>query len=305
MCSSSVRRNASNHADQWKLRTFGPKGTWALITGASDGIGKEFASQLARQGYNVLLVSRTESKLQGLASEITSHNAGSRAETLAMDFAADDPKDYERLKGFVEGKDISILINNVGKSHDIPVPFVQTPEAEMEDIITINCIATLRVTQLVLPRMISARRGLILTMGSFGGAMPTPLLATYSGSKAFLQQWSTAVGAEVARYGIRSELVQSYLVTSSMSKIRRSSVLIPTPKVFVASTLSRIGRSGGSQAWAYTSSPYWAHGLMLWALSTFLGLMNHVILRVNLKMHEDIRTRALKSAQRKKNKKGV
>lgn len=261
--------------------------------------------QLARQGYNILLVSRTDSKLQALATEITTKHADVRAETLAMDFAADERRDYERLKHSLDGKDIAILINNVGKSHDMPVPFVQTPEAEMEDIITINCIATLRVTQLVLPGMILAKRGLILTMGSFGGASPTPLLATYSGSKAFLQQWSTALGAEVARFGIQSELVQSYLVTSSMSKIRRPSLLVPSPKTFVRSTLSKIGRSGGSQGWAYTSSPYWAHGFMMWGLVSLLGLMNHVLLRLNLKMHEDIRARALRSAERKRNKKST
>lgn len=288
-----------------QLRTFGAKGTWALITGASDGIGKEFASQLARAGYNVLLVSRTESKLQALAAEITASHADVRAETLAMDFAADAPRDYERLKAAIEGKEISILVNNVGKSHDMPVPFVQTPLAEMEDIITVNCLATLRVTHLVLPGMISARKGLILTMGSFGGLTPTPLLATYSGSKAFLQQWSSALGAEVAKYGIRTELVQSYLVTSNMSKIKRSNLLTPTPKAFVKSTLAKIGRSGGTQGWAYTTSPYWSHGLVAWALTSFVGVMNHALLRTNLRMHEDIRARALRAAERRKHKKAT
>ncbi|KAL8719284.1 MAG: hypothetical protein Q9225_003686, partial [Loekoesia sp. 1 TL-2023] len=81
----------------------------------------------------------------------------------------------------------------------------------MREIININCHGTLLTTSLVAPKMVSQKRGLILTMGSFGGLMPTPLLATYSGSKAFLQQWSTALACELQPHGVTVELVQSYL----------------------------------------------------------------------------------------------
>jgi 17beta-estradiol 17-dehydrogenase / very-long-chain 3-oxoacyl-CoA reductase len=278
---------------------FGPPGSWALVTGASDGIGKEFALALASKGYNVILVSRTESKLAALASEITSkYGSKVAAKTLAMDFSLNNDVDYGRLKKLIEGLDISILINNVGLSHSIPVPFVETPQKEMIDIVTINCLATLRVTQLVAPGMISRKRGLILSMASFGGAFPTPLLATYSGSKAFLQQWSTALGSELAPYGVQVQLVQSHLVTTAMSKIRRSSLLVPTPKHFVRAALGKIGRSGGAQGIAFTSTPYWSHGVMHWFLSTFVGERSRFLVDKNKVMHEDIRRRALRKAQR-------
>ncbi|KUL83206.1 hypothetical protein ZTR_10029 [Talaromyces verruculosus] len=284
------------------LRSFGPKGSWALVTGASDGLGKEFALQIARAGFNVLLVSRTESKLISLADEIKSKNPATQTKILAMDFAQNKESDYEQLKSLVNGLDIAILINNVGKSHSIPVPFDETPEDEMNDIITINCHGTLRVTKLVTPGMIQRKRGLILTMGSFGGLLPTPLLATYSGSKAFLQYWSSALGAELEPYGITVQLMQAHLITSAMSKIRRPTLTVPTPKAWVKAALSKIGRNGGSPDYFYSSSPYFSHGLMAWFLTCVMGVWNKRVLGINRDMHVSIRKRALRKMERSKTK---
>jgi 17beta-estradiol 17-dehydrogenase / very-long-chain 3-oxoacyl-CoA reductase len=135
-------------------------------------------------------------------------------------------------------------------------------------------------------------------MASFGGILPTPLLATYSGSKAFLQQWSSALGAEMKPHGVHVQLVQSYLVTSAMSKIKRASATIPNPKQFVRAALGKIGRSGGAQGIAYTSTPYWSHGIMHWALGSFTGTMNSIVLDQNKGMHESIRKRALRKQER-------
>ncbi|KAF2637546.1 estradiol 17-beta-dehydrogenase 12-B [Massarina eburnea CBS 473.64] len=281
------------------LSSFGPRGSWVLITGASDGIGKEFALSLASKGYNLLLVSRTQSKLDDLAATVsTKYGPKIQTKTLAMDFAQNKDSDYAALRKLIDGLDVSILINNVGLSHSIPVPFTETPAEEMRDIIVINCTGTLRVTQLVAPGMVSRKRGLILTMASFGGFFPTPLLATYSGSKAFLQQWSTALGSELQPHGVHVQCVQSHLVTTAMSKIRKSSALVPNPRQFVKAALGKIGRSGGAQNVAYTSSPYWSHGLMMWFLSRFLGERNSIVVKVNRGMHEDIRKRALRKAAR-------
>lgn len=235
-----------------------------------------------------------------LAHDIENRYAaqGIKAKTLAMDFARNDDADYAKLKALVDGLDIAVLVNNVGKSHDIPVPFVLTPKEEVLDIVTINCIGTLRVTQIVAAGMIQRKRGLILTMGSFGGFIPTPLLATYSGSKAFLQQWSTALGSELKPHGVQVELVLSYLVTSAMSKIRRPTIMIPTPKKFVKSVLSKVGRSGGAQGMASTSTPFWSHGIAHWWIVTCLGVYNSFVTDRNRVMHESIRSRALKKKER-------
>ncbi len=275
-----------------------------MVTGASDGLGKEYAIQLAQKGFNLLLISRTASKLEALSSEITKKYAGSaiQVKILAMDFSKNEESDYAKLKALVDGLDVGILINNVGQSHNIPVPFIHTPKDEVRDIIAINCVATLRVTQIVAPGMVQRKRGLILTMGSFGGWMPTPLLATYSGSKAFLQQWSTALGGELLGTGVDVELCLSYLVTTAMSKIRKTSLFIPNPRNFVKAALGKVGRSGGAQQMAYTSTPFWGHALMQWWLENTFGVGNPYVVSKNRQMHEDIRKRALRKAEREAKK---
>ncbi|KAI9795114.1 MAG: hypothetical protein M1816_000136 [Peltula sp. TS41687] len=282
------------------LRKYGSKGSWAIVSGASDGIGKEFALQLAQKGFNIVLISRTESRLQQVAQEIKVKSARPDVQTkiVTMDFAKNDDDDYAKLKSVIDGLDVAVLINNVGKSHEMPVSFIETSRQEMTDIIMINCLGTLRLTQIVAPKMVARKRGLILTMGSFGGLVASPLLATYSGSKAFLQHWSTALGSELKPHGVDVELVLSYLVTSAMSKIRRPSMFIPNPRNFVKAVLGKIGRSGGAQGIAFTSTPYWSHGIMHWALKTFLGTMNRMVADGIGRMHESIRRRALRKMER-------
>lgn len=288
-----------------QLRKYGKKGTWAVVTGASDGLGKEYAIQLAQKGFNIVLVSRTESKLQVLAKEIEQKNyLGTPIQTkvLPMDFSKNDDGDYAKLKALVDGLDVGILVNNVGQSHSIPVPFLLTSKDEIKDIITINCLGTLKVTQIVSPGMVQRKRGLILTMGSFGGLAPTPLLATYSGSKAFLQHWSTALGGEMRGTGVDVEFVLSYLVTSAMSKVRKTSALIPNPRNFVKATLSKIGRTGGAQNMSYTSTPYWSHALVQWWWEQTIGVGGWWVVEKNRQMHQSIRTRAQRKAEREAKK---
>ncbi|KAI1347077.1 hypothetical protein F5Y01DRAFT_257570 [Xylaria sp. FL0043] len=284
------------------LRKYGGKGTWAVVTGASDGLGKEFATQLAAKGFNLLLVSRTQSKLENLQKELEAKYSGLRTDILAMDFAAlDNDADYARLAERVNSLDVGILINNVGQSHSIPVPFTLTEETEMENIININCRGTLKVTRIVAPGMQKRRRGLILTMGSFGGWTPTPLLATYSGSKAFLQYWSTALAAELKPDNIDVQLVLSYLVTTAMSKVRRPSLFIPSPKPFVRAALGKVG-VGGWHNMAYTYTPHWSHALMAWVVENTVGVGSSISLKFNRSSHIDIRNRALRKAAREAKK---
>ena len=291
------------------MTRYAPKGTYAVITGASDGIGKEFALQLARKGYNLLLISRTQSKLESLASEIKSSTSkkngkGVEVSTFAMDFTQNRDADYDTLATVLNGLDVGILVNNVGLSHSIPVSFLETDEKEMKDIITVNVTGTLRITKLVAPKLVEKKRGLILTMASFGGVFPTPLLATYSGSKAFQQHWSVALAAELKPKGVHVQLIQSHLVVSAMSKIRRSSLLVPSPKQFVGAALGKIGVRAGAQDVAYTSTPWWSHAVMQWVINNLApgGQMGTLVLGQNKSMHEQIRKRALRKAEREAKK---
>jgi len=149
--------------------------------------------------------------------------------------------------------------------------------------------------------MLTKKNGLILNIGSFAGYVPSPMLATYSGSKAFLSTWTQALADEYSFRGITVQLVNTYFVVSSMSKIRRPSLTTPMPKVYVKSVLSKIGVPCGAISAPATSTPYWSHAVMEWAL-TKLAMPSWYI-RVSHNMHIDIRKRVLKKREREAIKK--
>lgn len=280
-------------------------GKYCVVTGASDGIGKEFARQMAKRGFNLILISRTQSKLETLQKELEDEHHVV-VKILSIDIAEDAESNYESIKELCAHLPITVLVNNVGQSHSIPVPFLETEEKELRNIITINNTATLLITQIIVPRIVetvkaekkAGTRGLVLTMGSFGGLIPTPLLATYSGSKSFLQSWSSSLAGELSKDAIDVELIISYLVTSSMSKIRRSSLMIPNPQQFVKSTLKSVGRRCGSQDRYATMTPYWAHAMYQFVITETFGVYSKIVNSINYTFHKSIRIRALKKAAR-------
>ncbi|KAF8531611.1 3-ketoacyl-CoA reductase [Gautieria morchelliformis] len=273
------------------LKTFGAKqGAWAVITGATDGIGREFSLQLGKAGFNVFLASRSTEKLNAFAAELES--LGVQTKVQAIDFAKPDDPAWEHLASALIPLKVGILVNNVGKSHDMPTDFVEVPEQEMHDILHININSTLRITRIVLPGLIARKCGLILNLGSFVGSIPSPMLAPYSASKSFLCTWTQALGKEVESKGVTVQLLNTYFVVSSMSKIRRPSVAVPTPKIYVRAALSKIGVPGGALGKPYTSTPYWAHSL---ADAVLTGLnWPSLFMTYTLALHKDIRRRALK-----------
>lgn len=124
--------------------------------------------------------------------------------------------------------------------------------------------------------MVSRRRGLVLNLGSFAAVVPSPFLSTYSGSKSFLSTWSKCLAEEVRPRGITVSCVIPYFVSTKMSKIRKTSALVPSPDAFVRSTLASIGLSKGALGRPGESTPYWSHAFLDYAI-TALGLGNWAI----------------------------
>lgn len=193
-------------------KRFGSKQKYALITGSTDGIGKEFAMQFAKLGINVVLVSRTERKLKAVAAEISEKYPSIDVKYLAIDFSKASPEDYQEIKNLASRIPISILVNNVAMNHDIPTPFVEESTEVLDNIVNVNIGATLKVTQALLRNMVDRKEGLIINIGSFAGMVPTPFLQTYSGSKAFLKFWSLALADEVRPFNVHVEHLNTYFV---------------------------------------------------------------------------------------------
>jgi 17beta-estradiol 17-dehydrogenase / very-long-chain 3-oxoacyl-CoA reductase len=185
--------------------------------------------------------------------------------TLAVDFANCSEEDYTRIQHLLAQHTVSILINNVAVSHSMPTPLVEESLDTLQSIIDVNITATVRLTKLCVSRMISERHGLIVNLGSFAGLVPTALLQTYSGSKAFLRSWSEALAAELRPHGVHCTHLNTYFVVSNMSKISRPSLFVPTAKNYVRAALKRLGA-------APCVTPYPWHNIMEW---TFVNLINH------------------------------
>lgn len=137
-------------------------------------------------------------------------------------------------------------------------------------------------------------KSLVLNIGSLSGRIPSPLLSAYSCTKGGLQTWNTALAAEVEPVGVVVRMIFPAFVVSNMSKIRRSSITIPTAKAFVRSVLSSIGLQRGAQGRPYDSTPYPSHALMDYVVGLFGGASESLGVGVVLSMHKDIRKRALR-----------
>lgn len=170
----------------------------ALVTGASSGIGAEFARQLAAQGYDLLLVARREERLSALAAELRARH-GIQAEALAADLSAD--ADIARVEQRIAAHgQITLLVNNAG--FNVPGPFTKIPFERALEMIQVHVVATMRLTRAALPGMVARGGGAIINVSSGAALVPLPGTATYNATKAYLNMLSECLALEVGRKGV-------------------------------------------------------------------------------------------------------
>lgn len=172
----------------------------ALITGASAGIGREFAHQLAGQAKSLILIARREQRLNELRDELTQHYPN-----VAVYVRKTDLADFARLNEMLawldnERIDIDLLINNagLGDSGD----FATSDPVRNEQMTVVNVVALTTLTRHLLPRMIARRRGGILNVSSSAGFLPIPDFAVYAATKAYVTSFSEALRAELRGTGV-------------------------------------------------------------------------------------------------------
>jgi hypothetical protein len=172
----------------------------ALITGASSGIGEQFAYALAREKYDLVLTARREDRLNVVAGNARERGA-SRAEIIAIDLANhDSPRQiFERISA--AQIEIDYLINNAG--FGTTGRFDRLPlERELEEI-DLNVTSLVALTHLFLPAMAARRRGTIINVASTAAFQALPYMATYAATKAFVLSFTEAVAGEMAGTGVR------------------------------------------------------------------------------------------------------
>ncbi|KAK7280924.1 hypothetical protein RIF29_08499 [Crotalaria pallida] len=237
-------------------------GSWALVTGPTDGIGKAFAFELARKGLNLVLVGRSPEKLKAVSDEITSKfQAKTTVKTIVVDFSGDLSSGVERIKEGIEGLDVGVVVNNVGVSYPYARFFHEVDEGLLSNLIKVNIEGTTKVTQAVLPGMLQRKKGAIVNIGS-GAAIvipSDPLYAVYAASKAYVDQFSRCLYVEYKKSGIDVQCQVPLYVATKMASIRRSSFFVPSTDGYAKAGVRWIG-------YEPRCTPYWPHTL-LWALA--------------------------------------
>ncbi|HWY39837.1 MAG TPA: SDR family oxidoreductase [Chthoniobacterales bacterium] len=172
----------------------------ALITGASAGIGREFARQLANRVRTLVLVARREERLNELRDELHSRNAQLNVHTRVVDLCQKTQID-DLVRWLEQNKiDIDFLINNAGLG-DVG-PFAASQPQRNDEMLQVNVVALTTLTRALLPQMRSRKRGTILNVSSSAGFLPIPGMAVYAATKAYVNSFSEALRAELRGSGV-------------------------------------------------------------------------------------------------------
>ncbi|UQE73711.1 SDR family oxidoreductase [Gordonia sp. PP30] len=172
-------------------------GSTAVVTGASSGIGAEFAEQLARRGADLVLVARREDRLRALAARLAAeHGVGVRV--VAADLAG--PAGRQTLLDALAGTDVDVLINNAGfATHGA---FAELDPQRVHDEIAVNVVAVTMLTRALLPGMLARDRGAIVNIASTAAFQPIAHMAVYGATKAFVLSFTEALWGETERGGV-------------------------------------------------------------------------------------------------------
>ncbi|XP_049618809.1 17-beta-hydroxysteroid dehydrogenase type 3 isoform X2 [Syngnathus scovelli] len=258
-------------------------GEWAVVTGASEGIGRQYAFALAEHGMNVVIISRTKATLDKVAKEI-SESTQRVVKVVVADFTKDNI--FTDIEEHLKYLDVGVLVNNVGMVPSVvPRRFLEGEDLDQTITRVINCnVKTMvKMCKIILPGMENRRKGVIVNIASGIASIPFPLYSLYSASKIFVERFSQGLHAEYKDKGIIIQAVTPFGVSTRMAGYQKTNVTMLSPRDFVESSLQYI-RAGDK---TYGSI---CHMLLGWLL-----------LSIPLKiLHSDFMLRGIKDYVEKK-----
>jgi 17beta-estradiol 17-dehydrogenase / very-long-chain 3-oxoacyl-CoA reductase len=245
--------------------------------------------ELARKGCSVLLISRTLEKLQETKTELSTKYPKVQVEILDIDFSKYDESCKKRIAAAVAGKDVGVLVNNVGISYPFTKYFHELEDVNVEQLISLNVNSTTNMTRLVLPGMLERKRGAIVNIGSAAGVSNSPLLAQYGAAKSYVAMFSKVLNSEYRSKGIDVQCQVPMFVATKLAKLKKTSLFVASPSAYARAAVASIGYDD-------LVSPYWSHALQIWLLTT---LPESISAAITFSMHQDIRKRGMKKEAEK------
>lgn len=198
-------------------------GCHALITGASAGIGREFARQLAGRAAALVLVARRKVRLEELRAELLERNSQLRVEIRPADLSKQESID--ELLRWAATQKLDLLINNAGLG-DLGA-FATVDQERLDAMMQVNMVALTRLTRALLPAMIERKHGAILNVSSSAGFLPIPNFAVYAASKAYVTSFSEALRGELRAKGVHVSALCPGPVKTEFNEVARRPAASP------------------------------------------------------------------------------
>ncbi|OXV06979.1 hypothetical protein Egran_05255 [Elaphomyces granulatus] len=234
------------------------KDSWALVTGASDGIGLGFAQELCSRGFNVFLHGRNRQKLLRVQEQLKMQWPTSKTKIIVFD-ATKPTEEMAEIVREVGNVNLTVLINNVGGATGVIateyLKLEDTTHQQVQDLVSVNAVFLAQLTRELLPILQKNAPSVILNMTS-AASNGIPWLCVYGGTKGFVRSFSTALSAEMRAGGHDVEVIGVIVgsVKSPGNDVDEG-FFIPSSRIMARSALDRVG-CGRSQLWAY-----WPHRL--------------------------------------------
>ncbi|PRQ40081.1 putative very-long-chain 3-oxoacyl-CoA reductase [Rosa chinensis] len=235
-------------------------GSWAIITGSTDGIGKALAFELASKGLNIVLVGRNPLKLEATSNEIREKYSHKQVEikSIVVDLSKASGKEIARtIKEGIKGLDVGILINNAGMSYPFARFFHEVDSELMENMLKVNMEAPTWVTRAVLPGMLKKKKGAIVNIGSASSKHPSlPLYTLYAATKLYIKIFARCINLEYKQHGIDIQCQVPHFVATKMTEDLKKSVplVVATLERFTKASIRCIG-------YEHLCNPYWLHSV--------------------------------------------
>jgi 17beta-estradiol 17-dehydrogenase / very-long-chain 3-oxoacyl-CoA reductase len=183
------------------------------------------------------------------------------------------------------------LVNNVGVSYPFTKYFHELEDSNVDELMTLNINSTTWMTRLVLPGMLTRKKGAIVNIASAAGVATSPLLAEYGAAKSYIAMFSKALNAEYKEKGIHVQCQIPLFVATKLAKIKSASLFVASPKGYARAAVAAIGFEN-------IVSPFWSHAMQMWLL---LSLPDWIGTAITFSMHKGIRAKGMKKEAEKSN----